>query len=228
MEYKLRKETEHFTIWYDTIDSDIAKEYSILIENTYTLICNNFGFIMNKETGKFQFYICKSVEDYLYFTNKKKEDYKDWMVGWSDYSLRRLCLLSPKVVSGFHESELKKVIIHELVHAIFDDYCKVIDNEAWLSEGIAILYANQTDLEYISTSDYPKINDISGKCKDGDTPENFYNNNGYDYAGIYVWYFISQYGFDMFIDAYKNNIDINTIIEVGFEKEAIDKYIGTL
>lgn len=47
-------------------------------------------------------------------------------------------------------------------------------------------------MNYISASECPKVTDLIGF-------DNFVDNQGYDYAGIYVRHFIEMYGFDKFL-----------------------------
>lgn len=115
--------------------------------------------------------------------------------------------------------DMKKVAVHELVHLMFDDAAGVAeeDTEAWIAEGIAILYASQTDLQYISKTEYPKLADLTGF-------DNFVDNGGYDYAGIYVWFFLKQYEFKKFLEVYRGEYEWQTLIYDGFEAEAIREF----
>ena len=67
--------------------------------------------------------------------------------------------------------------------------------------------------------DYPEVVDLTGF-------DNFVDNQGYDYAGIYVWYFIKQYGFEKFIGVYRNECDWESMIYDGFEAEAIRTFFN--
>lgn len=55
--------------------------------------------------------------------------------------------------------------------------------------------------------------------------DNFVDNGGYDYAGIYVWYFIKWYGFAKFLEIYWNECEWQGMIYDGFEKEAFQNYL---
>ena len=98
----------------------------------------------------------------------------------------------------------------------FDDATGVAEDDAevWIAEGIAILYANQTDLNYVSETEYPKISELIGF-------DSFVDNGGYDYAGIYVWHFINMFGFEKFLEVYREECDWQSLIYAGFETEAI-------
>lgn len=55
--------------------------------------------------------------------------------------------------------------------------------------------------------------------------DNFVDNGWYDYAGIYVWYFIKRYGFAKFLEVYWNECERQGMIYDGFEKEALQNYL---
>ena len=188
---------------------------------------------------KLRCYLCGNVPEYLKWTGKKMEDYEPWMVGYADSAQGKICLLLPEgsegkeveekkdgdcTGDGQRIEELEKIAVHELVHIIFDRHCGVMDGEAWLVEGIAILYAKQTDLQYVNEEECPQIGILGGLCVDGETPDDFADNGGYDYAGIYVWYFIQKYGFEKFLAAYRKEICTCEILGEGFEKEAVRAY----
>ena len=212
------KETKHFISYYHEADRDLAERFVELLEEKYGEIYKYFKF--EEGAHKYRFVLCGDVEEYIEKTGKKKEEYQSWMVGYSDGDTLTITLLSPRVVADRSYSEMEQIAVHELVHMIFDDVTKVHENdvEVWIAEGIAVLYAEQTDLDYISKSEYPKLVDLVGF-------DNFADNQGYDYAGIYVWYFIKKFGFDKFIEIYCNKCEWQSMIYDGFEAEAIEGYI---
>ena len=115
---------------------------------------------------------------------------------------------------------MEKVAVHELVHLMFDDATGVAEDDAevWIAEGIAVLYAKQTELQYVSETEYPKLAELVGF-------ENFVDNGGYDYAGIYVWHLIQKYGFEKFLEVYRGECEWQKMIYDGFEAEAIQGYV---
>ena len=114
----------------------------------------------------------------------------------------------------------EKIRLHELVYMMFDDATGVTqdDAEVWIAEGIAVLYAKQTDLRYVSEINYPKLVELIGF-------DNFVDEGGFDYAGIYVWYFVKKYGFAKFLEVYREECEWQGMIYDGFEKEAIQNYL---
>lgn len=211
------RETKHFISYYHDEDKNLAEQFILLLEEKYKEIHNNFHFEMG--TKKYHFNFCKDVDEYIEKTGKRKDEYQSWMVGNSNVDTLTISILSPNAVTDDSTQDMEKVAVHELVHMVFDDTTNVSedDTEAWIAEGIAILYADQTDLNYISASDYPKVMDWIGF-------ENFADHQGYDYAGIYVWYFIRKFGFDKFLEMYCGKCEWQKLIYDGFESEAISSY----
>lgn len=213
------KETTHFVSYYHDTEKDLAEQFIVLLEEKYKEIHKSFGF--KEGTQKYHFNFCKDVEEYIAKTRKKKEEYQSWMVGHSNVDTHTISILSPKASEDAAGQDMDKVAVHELVHMIFDDATKVHEDDAevWLAEGIAILYAEQTDLNYVSLSAYPKVTDLIGF-------DNFVDNQGYDYAGIYVWYFIQTFGFEKFIDVYRGECEWQKLIYDNFELEAIQSFLS--
>lgn len=213
------KETEHFITYYHVEDENLAEQFIALLEEKYERLYMDFAF--EKSNVKYEFHICKDVDEYIEKTGKTKEEYQRWMVGNSNVETHTITILSPNVVEDHTLQEMEKVAVHELVHMIFDDATSMAEDdvEGWIAEGIAILYSEQTDLDYVSQSDYPLVSDISGDF------DNFVDNSGYDYAGIYVWHFIENYGFEKFVSVYSGMIEVDELIYKGFEKEAIGAFI---
>lgn len=210
-------ETTHFMTRYHEEDADFATRFAALLEETYTEIQNSFKFPAASQ--KYHFVLCKDVDEFIETTGKNKEEYQDWMVGNSNFESFTIAILSPRVVTDRSGEDMEKVAVHELVHMMFDDATQVSgdDVEPWIAEGIAILYAGQTDLNYISVSQCPKVADLIGF-------DNFVDNQGYDYAGIYVWYFIQKYGFEKFLSVYGGECDWQSMLYEGFESEAIREF----
>ena len=69
-------------------------------------------------------------------------------------------------------------------------------------------------MNYVSDSNYPLIRELTNE-------DTFAERGGYDYAGVYVWYFIKRYGFKKFLELYKGEFGVTQLIYEGFEKEAI-------
>ncbi len=224
VEEKEHIQSEHFCLYYSAEDKDIIFSFKEILEGTYQSIVNEHQDFLILDKQIIQLYLCESADEYIVRTNKIPEEYQSWMVGNSDFKTRTIYILSPKAVKGFSQRDMEQVAIHELIHIIFDAGTSTFENEAWLAEGIALLYAGQIVTQNISTIDYPSIAAISGKCVQGETPDQFVENGGYDYAGVYVWYYIKNYGFHDFVNAYMNLVNLENRIFEGYEKEAINAY----
>ncbi|MCM1056925.1 MAG: hypothetical protein NC517_04885 [Firmicutes bacterium] len=222
----MKWETAHFDFYYSKFNADFARSLSGKIEDVYVRVAAKYGICLGDE--RYDFYLCATVEEYIRRTGKKAEEYQEWMLGWAGRAeegasccKKRLCLLrkdEPEQYTGEYLEYLTQIMIHEVTHIVFD---QLTDNEdeviCWLAEGIAVMTAGQTNVEDISQDEFPLIRDIDGR---GDC-DAFYDNGGYDYAGVYVSYFIKKFGVENFVRAYRNEIDVNSLIYDGFEKEAI-------
>ena len=210
-------ETTHFITHYHDAEAALAEQFITLLEDKYKGIQTAFQF--KEATQKYTFQLCNSVEEYIEKTGKTKEDYQDWMVGHSNVDTHTICLLSPNASAEAASQDMKKVAVHELVHMMFDDATGVAEDDAevWIAEGIAVLYAEQTELQYVSKTEYPKLSELVGF-------DNFVDNGGYDYAGIYVWHFIERFGFEKFLEVYCGECEWQGLIYDGFETEAIREF----
>lgn len=208
------RETTHFISEYHETDVALAGEFISLLEQKFEEIHKEFH--LNEATQKYHFVLCKDVDEFIEKTGKNREEYQDWMVGNSNFETFTISILSPRVVTDRSHEDMEKVAVHELVHMMFDDATQMSgdDVEPWIAEGIAILYAEQTDLNYISVFECPKVADLIGF-------DNFVDNQGYDYAGVYVWYFIQKYGFEKFIKVYRGECEWRNLIYDEFETEAV-------
>ena len=211
-----KTETTTFDIFYNDIDTEIVEKIKVKIETVYRKVQQDFLLPLNAE--KYEFFLCPDVDSYIEYTNKSKEAYQDWMVGHADYSKKRLCILSPRVVRDRSWEDMMKVIVHEVVHMAMDSLANPDEVELWIAEGIALLYADQVNLDYISTGDFPKLNSLIGE-------DNFADNGGYDYAAIYVWYFIEKYGFDNFKKVYMGLEQVEKYLYSQFEEDAVRTFV---
>ena len=87
---------EHFRLFYYECDTNYADEVSRLADGCFDNAVAEFS--LPKKADKYDFYLCPSIAEYIRLTGKTADTYEDWMVGWADYGLKRLCILSPRVV----------------------------------------------------------------------------------------------------------------------------------
>lgn len=213
MEYFIKKEN-NIEINYTKNDENLLKQVESCIQEIEVFLQKEYCF----KSSNLKVLICPSVEEYIIQTGTSKEEYESWMIGCSLQQEHKIVLLSPTVIQDATIEDLLKIVKHEMVHFIFDTNIVNAKPAEWISEGIAILLADQTDLRYVSSTEYPKIDQISSE-------DDFADNGGYDYAGIYVWYFIDKFGKAAFLKIYQNSNNINRYLYSNYEYEAISKYI---
>lgn len=212
MDFSMLK-TSHFNFYFDSADSDCAQRFATLAEETVEKVSADFGISPDIDTH--DFYICPDVNSFIRLTNRTAADYQTWMVGWASREDKRICLLSPRAVTDRPPEAMEQIAVHETVHIVFD---QLGDPEAvlpWVSEGVAVLYANQTVAEYLDENNYPNLRDISGY--------DFAENGGYAYSGVYVWYFIKKFGIEAFKELYCGTYRADWYY-TGFEAEALNEY----
>ena len=204
-----RLETAHFTLLYDTRDTALARKISRRADATFDRVTQDFS--ITPPDATFDFYLCPDVSTFMACAGKTPETYETWMVGNADYENRRLCVLSPRVVTDRPPQAMDQVITHEIVHIAMDALCPGDECPVWLGEGIATLYAGQV---------YPAADGPVPHIADWTDEMAFANGGGYDYAGAYVWYFIKKYGLERFKLAYSGG-KTDGLLYPGFEEEAV-------
>lgn len=207
-------ETEHFLFHCYMTDRDIVAGIASKVEEA--VLSALLVFSAPSLSKKLDFYICPDVESYIKLTGIARENYQSWMVGNADYKKGRVCVISPRAVTDRSEEDMSKVIVHEAVHIAMDSLSDCDNLSPWISEGIAVLFADQTVPENISEHNYPKLCDLSG--------DDFASNGGYQYSGIYVRYFMEKFGVDEFLKVYKGEKSADEYLYDGFEADAIKSY----
>lgn len=208
-------QTKHFEIFFCESDTDYGSKMSTMIEEVYSQITTTFMIPDSEET--YRFVLCRDIPEYLRETEKTVDDYESWMVGWADHRQKKLCILSPRAVTDRTESEMDKVIVHEIVHITLDVLADPDDINICLAEGIAVFYANQIDRNEIDMDDPPSFWSIYDEA-------GFYEFGGYQYSGVYVWYLLHRYGTDVFKALYTGQRDIHPYITATFEKDALTAF----
>ena len=209
----LTLDTPHFRMLFSEPDREWAVRFSVLAEDTVLKLSLALG--ISNDIDRQDFYICPDAESFILYTGKSAEEYQDWMVGNADRRLNRLCLLSPRVVADRPPEAMEQIALHETVHIVFDQLCDPESVPVWASEGAAVLYACQTVIEYLDENNCPSLADISD--------DDFAENGGYAYSGVYVWYFIERFGFEAFKKLYCGAYPSDWYYS-GFEAEAVKTY----
>lgn len=136
--------TTYFDLYYDVQDEALIKDLRRTIDTAFERILSDFDLPVPDE--RYSFFLCRDAAEYITRTGKTAEEYEEWMVGWADYRLRKLCILSPRVVADKPPEEMRKVVIHEIVHLALDSLRSTDETEIFLAEGIAVAYAGGDDL----------------------------------------------------------------------------------
>lgn len=209
-------ETKFFHVVYEEKDSNIIDQIVSVVDSTYENLIHIFD--LKETTDKFTLYICADVQSYKEITGKSNEEYQEWMVGYADYEGKKLCLLSPNIVKDRSFEDMIKVCKHEVIHIALDQLGNPDEVNIMISEGIAVAYADQIYLPYLSLENYP----LASKLSDEDY---FYDNEGYLYSGVYVLFFLKKYGQEAFKRIYKKKETLDNYLYEGFEKEALQSLL---
>ena len=211
------RDTKYFHVFYSDIDSNIIDQIISEVDEIYERVISYFE--LKKTPFTFDFYLCPDVETYKLHAEKSDEEYQDWMVGNTDYLNHRICILSPRVVKDRSFEDMVKVIKHEIVHIAFDALAAPEEVSICVAEGIAVAFAEQIYIPCLNINDYPKCIDLMDE-------EYFYENDGYNYSGAYILYFLKKYGKETFKNIYSGKESIEKYLYEGFEEEAISSMIG--
>ena len=206
--------SKYFEVRFDPSDEPFAQTLMARADVVYAELMEKFGFTRSGAGQKILLTVCKSVPEYLEATHKAAEEYQEWMVGSSNLQNQTIAILSPRISTTHTAKELEKVFVHETVHMILDTQAGHEDAPIWCAEGIAVLYAEQVELDYIDEIDYPKIKELLNE-------ETFAERGGYNYSGVYIWYFIERYGFSKFWELYNNVPGTFEMVYDCFEEDAI-------
>ena len=208
-EYKLnlRKETQHFIIYYTEFDTTCIDKVSDVLENSYNRITSNFNQKLQEKL------IIEIHPDHnqlhmaLGFPNAP-----DWIRG--GLGIGKIVIaspLNPPPGSGFYN--VLNTAVHEFVHIIIN---KINYNTPrWLNEGIACYEAKDNDENWIiKTVKNGLVNNTIPTFKDLDTGEDFetfFKRNGYQYSYTIVESIIKLFGYGKLINLIKSP---NTFVEV--------------
>lgn len=209
--------TKYFNVFYFEEDCNIINQIISLIDGIYEEIVREFN--LNRDVDKFNFYLCPDVSFYKKQTGKTDEEYEEWMVGNAQYEIKQLCILSPNAVTDRSYEDMLKVIKHEIVHIAFDQLNNADETSIMIAEGIAVGIADQIEKDALTDEEYPEAAKLSDE-------EYFYDNAGYEYAGVYVLYLIKKIGTEAFKRIYADEEKIEKYLYEGFEKEAVEDYLA--
>ena len=208
-------ETENFLFHCYRSDRDIEQDIANKVEESVLSV--SLVFSAPRLPRKFDFYICPNIESFILLTGMHREDYQSWMVGNTDWNSGRVCVISPRAVTDRSEADMYRVIAHEAVHVVMDSIGSAESLPMWLTEGVAILFADQIpSAESLDQNSPPPVGSLSGS--------GFSSLGGYRYAGAYVRHFLELYGADVLKRVYSGEESVDGYITEGFERDAVLEY----
>jgi hypothetical protein len=201
----LIKNTDHFNIQYNTINSECIDDISKTIENEYKNICKQLNYDYNKKT---LIKIYPNMQELLL-----DNDYYGDVAGVAIMERDEIIMVSP-LASGFDYNNQTKVVVHEFIHKVEQN----INNRmpAWLNEGIAYYFARQNDV----IDDDGFIQNIENGIipvfeNHGDTLQSLFN---IEYWIPYVYsvidFIIKEYGYDKLNQFIRNPYPIEDIFGI--------------
>ncbi len=207
-------EGKFFDFEYEEADNELAEAFISAAEGTYEEVTARFQISVMKD--RFTVKICPNTAIFIQAAGKTAETYQSWMVGNADYTKRLVCILSPRVVRDRSLADMLKIVKHEVVHIVFDSLENADTAPACIgiSEGIAVWIAGQVDPDLLRDNEAPSMIRLNEE-------DYFYENNGYDYSGVYVGYFLKKFGMEAFKKIYAGTERLDAYLYDGFEAEAI-------
>jgi len=122
-------ESEHFAIYYDEVDSKIAKKVLSLAEKSYSRMLNDFDYPYKT---RIVIYLCSSEKKFKLLTKNK---ITDWHTGCAYPEERYIVLKSPRAIK--RNINLESLIAHEIAHILLGASLKR-SPPRWFDEGVAM------------------------------------------------------------------------------------------
>lgn len=193
-DYKLnlKKETQHFIVYYNEIDRTCIDKVLDVLENNYNRITVNFSEQLQKKMTIEIHSDLNQLHIALGFPNAP-----DWIRG--GLGVGKIVIASPlNPPPGSDFDNVLNTAVHESVHILVN---KINGNTPrWLNEGIACYEAKDNDENWIrKTVKNGLISNRIPTFKDLDTGEDFqtfFNRNGYQYSYTIVESIIEEFGYD--------------------------------
>jgi hypothetical protein len=217
----LRKETQHYIIYYTETDKSCINIVSDVLENNYKRITTNFNqqlqekLIIEIHSDLTQLHIA------LGFPNAP-----DWIRG--GIGVGKIVIASPlNPPPGSEFDNVLNTAVHEFVHIIVN---KINDETPrWLNEGIACYEAKDNNENWIrKTIKNGLVSNMIPTFKDLDTGEDFetfFKRNGYQYSYTIVESIIEEFGYDKLyrlIKSPNNFVDVFGITENEMQSKWIE------
>ena len=200
-------ETEHFDIYYETLEPKTIGDIEESLETSYSDIQNFFNLgldhrgklIVYEDVGKFQRAYLGLILSLVY---------GDWASG---AAYQGLVLVTSPENPGSEQTydDILEIIVHEYVHTLV--YQKNEMSNIWLDEGVATYLAGQKSELPATIPSFEAL-----QAEDMST---FLDNDGYAFSYVYVEYLVKVYGNAKVIRLIETN-DYDGV----FEKSAMDIY----
>ncbi|MEW8955492.1 hypothetical protein [Clostridium sp.] len=217
----LRKETQHFIIYYTETDKTCIDKVSDILENSYHRITMNFNQQLQEKltieihSGMNKLHIALGLSNG-----------PEWIRG--GLSKGKIVIASPlNPPPGSNFDNVLNTAVHEFVHIIVN---KINDyTPRWLNEGIACYEAKDNDENWIrETVKDGLVNNMIPTFKDLDTGEDFetfFKGNGYQYSYTIVEFIIEEFGYEKLYNLIKSPnkfVEIFGVTEVQLQNNWIE------
>lgn len=200
-------ETEHFTIYYETLSEKTLNDIEEKLETSYTNIQDFFSL---RQTQKGRVVVYASVERFqrAYLGIFLSLFYGDWASGAAYQDL--VLITSPENPGTQHTYEdILEIVTHEYTHTLVYQQNEVPD--IWLDEGVATFLSGQKSELPLKIPGFETM-----QKQDMNT---FLENEGYAFSYVYVEYLVKVYGNEKVVNLIRNND-----YEETFGKSAFDIY----
>lgn len=202
IDLNLKKEFQHFSIYYSSADSLIVDSVNQTLQQHYYGILKRYEV---KRLPKLDIYIYPSVDAYHAALNYPNAP--SWMVGSA--TINKFSIVSPLNPGLSHSyASVMKGIVHEFMHCVHihivkNNMSKVKDNDArWLWEGLACYEAGQfvnPKLSGYTAENFPTLEALN----DADTGEMIY-----DLGFVLITFIKSTWGEKAVLKLIKTNGDL--------------------
>lgn len=210
-------ESEHFIFYSKEKDKECIEALASTLSDSYARISEDLGVTLSK---KVNIYVYSDLDTFHSAINQP--DAPDWVVGIALPGTTTIKMVNPLNVDSHSYDSMLKVMVHEFTHIVtMNINPKVYSLPLWLSEGIAMFEAGQTEgvNEWISTA---KASDKFPTLKELESGSyTFGNIGGYQFSYSIIEYMVKNYGYDKVIALIKSPTEFEEIF--GLSKEAFQK-----
>lgn len=217
----LKKETQHFILYYTEFDNLCINRILEVLENSYDKITNN----LNQELEEKLIIEIHPDFNQLHIA-LGFPDAPDWIRG--GLGVGKIVIASPlNPPPGSDFNNVVNTAVHEFVHIVVNKINR--NTPRWLNEGIACFEAKDNSEKWIrETVKNGLINGEVPKFKELDTGEDFetfFKLNGYQYSYTIIESIIEEFGYKKLCELIKAPNNFVEIFNLS-EDELQEKWIG--